>query len=443
MSVLRENIRYHALLYLISPFLGLIYGIRSKSLVYIRWTIFVFTTIYGSLFTFALFGGERGVDKGADGARHLDNVYKHYQYKDFGVWWDELIAILSFAPKSGSNDDVFIHVVSYIAGTIFNAPGLFFLFVGIVYAYFFSGSLMRIFKYINWKSGYNRFYFLFFLIMFVLWKNPSDMQAVRFWTGMWVLIYAVLSYHDTKKRKYLWLALTPPLVHVGFFAVALPFWLVLFSGFRKPKIYFIVFVFSIFISTAVEQLGLLNYASQTELTESKTRAYYVDDERKELTRGRTEKKVAGSNFYKQYHILRIHFKVLTGIIFIIFFLVRNEGFTDFENTLFSYGLAGASFSNFFVSIFAVHNRGWETAGFFILALLVLFLSKKSFKDVRFAFLKIKFPLFLAIVAFIPMLLYKISAFLNLSSAFIMITPFISWINSDVGISIKDVIVIFL
>jgi len=206
---------------------------------------------------------------GADGSRHWNNVYNHYQNLDFEVWWEELIAILSFAPYSTTNDDVFIHVLSYLTGTVFTAPGLFFVGVAIVYGYFFSGALVKILSYVNWNSKLNKFYFIFFLILLVFWKHPGDMQTVRTWTGMWVLIYALLSYHETKKRKYLLLALTPPLIHIAFLAMAIPIWLVLFSGYRNPKVYFIIFIISIFASSIVEQTNLLKFAQQTELTAQK------------------------------------------------------------------------------------------------------------------------------------------------------------------------------
>lgn len=442
MSVLKENIRYHAFLYLISPALGLIYGIRSKSWNYIRWSIFVFTVIYGSLFTFALFGGEQGVAKGADGARHLDNVYSHYQYLDFSIWWKELLAILSLNPYRSTQDEPFTHILSYIIGGIFNAPGLFFIGVAIVFGYFFSGALMKLLSYVDWTSKYNKFYFTFFLIMLVMWNNPADMQSVRTWTGMWILIFAVISYHQSKKKKYLLLALTPPLIHIGFGAMAIPVWLVLFSGFRNPKVYFIIFMISTLFINVTQQAEVFDQVAQTsEVSANKVKAYALTEKRVEEGKKNLEK--SQNNFYKRYEEYGIQRQVMTGVIIFIFLFLRNIGFGKIENTLFSYGLALASFANFSSYIYALHNRTWNIAGIFILALMVIFLSKNNLRNVRFSSLKVKLPLLIFTLLFIPYFLLKLSQFLNLSSAFTIITPFISWINPEVGISIKDVIVIFL
>jgi hypothetical protein len=444
MSLYKSNLKYHILLFLITPILGLIYGLKTKSKKIIRWSIFVFTVIYGSLFSFSIFGGELGATKGGvDGSIHWSNVYNHYQNLDFEVWWEELIAILSFAPYSTTNDDVFIHVLSYLTGTVFAAPSLFFVGVALVYGYFFSGAIVKILSHVNWSSKFNKYFFYFFLFLLLLWKHPGDMQTVRSWTGMWVLIYAILSYHETKKLKYLLLALTPPLIHIAFLAMAIPIWLVLFSGYRNPKVYFIIFIISIFLSSIVEQTNLLKFAQQTELTASKTKAYYVDDERKLLRDDTLEEVAQVSNFYKEYEQYRIHYFVLSAMAIFIFVFLRKRGFGAIENTLFSYALATAAFANFFTSIYALHSRDWQIAGILILSLLVIFLSKQNLKNIPLSFLKVRAPLFVFVTALFPYMLFKISALLSFTSFFIFFIPLFSWIESDVSISLRGLIELFM
>ena len=128
---------------------------------------------------------------------------------------------------------------------------------------------------------------MFFLAILVLWIFPLKMQTVRIWTGMWVLLYAILSYHDSRKKRYLLLALTPPLIHVGFYALALPIWFVLFTGYRNIKLYFIIFIISIFASNALQQTNFSSIASQTSVGASKIKGYTVDDARIE----RNEQKI--------------------------------------------------------------------------------------------------------------------------------------------------------
>jgi hypothetical protein len=434
MALLKQNIKYHLLLFLISPVLGLVYGIKTKSKRYIRWSIFLFVVIYGSLFNSSFLG---------DGAVHWENVYQHYVNLDFSIFWERLMDILVLSHGPETNDDPYIHILSYFVGTLIGSPGLFFVFVAIVYAYFYSGVMVKLMSYVNWKSMYNKFYFTFFLVMLVLWIFPLKMQTVRTWTGMWVLLYAILSYHETKKKKYLLLALAPPLIHIGFLALAVPIWFVLFSGFRNPKVYFIVFLVSVVISNTVKQTSFSQFASQTEVGASKVDGYTLDDERTERNASKFAEKVDNTRFYKLFETLNLQTNVLTGIIIFIFIILRQRGFGVIENTLFSYGLAMAAFSNFFTSIFAVHNRGWEIASILILSLMVIFLSKNNLKTMKYSFLKVRLPLFLFVVALIPYTFYLVSGVLSFTSPYVFLIPIVSWIEPEIATNLREIIGIFM
>ena len=189
--------------------------------------------------------------------------------------------------------------------------------------------------------------------------------------------------------------------------------------------------------------GFNDLASQTELGASKVQGYYSDDERQAERDEKNAKLASGSNFYKSYETLGIHHYVLTGVIVFVFIFLRKNGFGKIENMLFSYALAQASVANLFVSIFAAYNRGWVIAGVFIIALMMVFLSKQKINNIRFSFLKVKLPLFIISLAIFPYMLYFLSSFLNTTSVFIFFLPFISWFEPDVGISIKDVIAVFI
>lgn len=430
MSSRQQNINYHFILFFISPVMGLVYGLKSKSSVYMRWCIFSFVVIYGSLFHSSFLG---------DGAVHWNNVYNHYQYLDFSVFWSEFFDIMSLDHSREVNDDPYIHILSYFVGTVLNAPGLFFVFVGAVYGYFYSGVMVKIFGYINWKSKFNKFYFIFFLAMLILWIFPLKMQTVRTWTGMWVLLYAILSYNETRKKKYLLLALMPPLIHIGFLALAFPIWIVLFTGLRNPKVYFIIFILSFFFSNTVQQTGFKRIASITAVGASKIDSYTLDDSKIKRDEKKLEVKESTTRFYKMFESLNLQTNVLSGIIIFTFIFLRKRGFGRIENTLFCYGLAMASFSNFFTFLYAVHNRGWEITAILILSLLVIFLSKNNLKSVRHSFFKVKLPLFIFTIGLVPYCFYLLSNVLSFTSPFTLFLPVISWIDPEIATSLRTVI----
>lgn len=434
MSLSKENLKYHHLIFFVSPILGLIYGLKSKQEQTIRWSIFGFVVIYGSLFNASFLG---------DGANHWGNVYDHYLNLDFSLFWEELKGIMVLNHSIYVNDDPYIHIVSYFVGTILNAPGLFFVAVGIVYAYFYSGVMIKLLGHINWNSKLNKFFFIFFLFALILWVSPLKMQTVRTWTGMWILLYAILSYYETKKTKYLILALVPPFVHIGYLAMAIPIWIVLFTGFRNPKVYFIIFVISMFVSNVVQQTGFNELASKTEVGASKINGYYNEGEDAINKEMKIERAAKGKNFYKIFESFGLHTKVLSGLIIFMFIFLRKNGFGNIENTLFSYGLAMAAFSNFFTSIFAVHNRGWHIAAVLILGLMVIFLSKQNLNNISFSFIKVRLPLTLFVLGLIPYVLYLISGLLSFSSPYLFLMPVVSWINPEMATNIRDVIGLFM
>lgn len=432
MVTLRENKKYHLLLFLISPILGLIYGVKTKKWSYIRWSIFIFVVIYGSVLHPSHMG---------DGAVHLENVHTRYTYLSFSQFWDQLIRILSLNPERITSTDPYVHILSYIVGTIFNSPNLFFTGVAIVFGYFYSGAIVKLLSYVNWKTKYNKFYFLFFLVLFLLFQTPGDMQSVRTGTAIWVVIYALISYHQTKKIKYIFLLLATPLIHIAYIVLIIPFLVVLLSGLRNPKIYFIIFMVSVLSSNLINPESANDIVSQTEIGASKAKSYTVDEERAENVKSNIDQ--GGRTFYKKYQASRIHYNVLTGLIIFMFLFLRNRGFGEIENTLFSYGLAGASFANFLSFNYAIYNRVWVMAAILILALLLNFLSKENLRNIPYSFLKLKLPLFIFSAALFPYLLFLLSANLNFTSIYILMAPVAMWIEFDMGISIRGFIGFFM
>jgi hypothetical protein len=181
--------------------------------------------------------------------------------------------------------------------------------------------------------------------------------------------------------------------------------------------------------------------AQTEIGASKARSYTVDEERAENFKNNIAQ--GDGRFYKKYQASRIHYNVLTGLIIFMFLFLRNRGFGEIENTLFSCGLAGASFANFLSFNFAIYNRVWLIASILILALLIIFLSKENLRKIPYSLLKIKLPLFIFSVALFPYILFLLSANLNFTSTYVLFMPVVMWIDFDMGISIRGLIGFFM
>jgi hypothetical protein len=229
---------------------------------------------------------------------------------------------------------------------------------------------------------------------------------------------------------------------VGFFALAIPFWIVLFSGYRNPKVYFIIFLVSVLATNIINQTAVNDFASQTSVGASKAKAYTQDYKDVKYLK-RTAEVESNSRFYKNYKSRKIHYTVLTGLIIFMFLFLRKRGFGQIENTLFSYGLAGASFANFLSFNYAINNRDWQIAGVFILALFVRFLSNYNLRKIPLSFLKVKLPLFIFCLSLVPYLMYLSSTILQNTSAYVIFMPVVMLIDFDMGIGIRAFIGLFM
>lgn len=413
---------------LISPIFGIISGLKNTSFQFKRWILVFGITLYGSTID---------VNEGNDGFDHLQNVYEHYVGLGFNQFWQELIAILSFAPYHETNGDVYIHVLSYFLGGVMGLPQLFFVVVSFVYAYFFSGAILKILRVIP----QNKLSFLFyaFALIFILLKNVEGINTVRTWTGLWILMYAAISYFETKNKKYLFLMLAPPLIHVSYFAMAVPTWIVAIFGTRFKTIYVGVFFISLFFG--VNQTMVLDNLGKTELGESKVQGYYVEDLEVHMDSKKKENnawylklmKNGLNNFPRSIIIFSL---IIGGIYF--------KGMNYLETSLFSIGILNITLSNFSTFIFALHNRSLAIGSIFIMATLVLLLKRNFFNqnNIKHPHL-FQFLLIISAILYIPFIIFKIADLIYYISFFMIALPFLPWIVEDINLSIREFLGLFL
>jgi hypothetical protein len=421
---------YNLLFMFISPVISLIHGIKGNyGSEFKRKLLIVFITIYGSIIT---------ISESNDGFRHRQNVYDHYLDLSFIDFLTEIFDILFFIENPYINEDLYIHFVSYLTGGLLGMPWLFFVIVSFIYAYFFSGS---IFKLIELKKEISYKWVVYaFILIFILWKNIEGINTVRTWTGMWVLFYACLSYYKTKEKKYLLLMFLPPLIHLSYFIIAIPAWLVLILGVRH-KLYIIVFITS-FTSIVLNPQAAINLIEKTEVGQSKVDAYY---EEKQATTAEINKASSGNTWYKRFYSLGIQ---NIGINLIAFVLI-GLGFYRFnmnslEAHLFSIGVLTNALSNVSWFLSAVSNRSGLVAGTFILASLVLYLIRINGAKICIKrnnlFQKI---ILMSSLLFIPFIIYKIADLIYFVSVFMLVFPFIPWFTDSMNYSIREFIGSFL
>lgn len=420
-----RKIVYGSLLMLITPLLTLFQVLQSNDRYYIKWMLIVFATIYASTFDIEGIG---------DGSRHWQNVYDYYIGLSFPQFWSDLSDIVLFRTNADVNEDVYIHLLSYFTGSVLGLPGLFFTFVGFIYGYFFAGSMTKIFR--HFPSWRRHFPFFIISIYFIAIFNLQSLNLVRYSTGFWVLFYATLQYHDTRRIKYLLLLFTAPLFHVGYFALALPVWVVMFLPIRRYWI--MVFYFASFSFSIVTPQFAVSQLEKLEVGQEKVRGYYVEE--KASIEDRIERE-AESRWYRVYKRSGIMQLAVVGIA--VVFLLNGDylnRMNSLESLLFSAGLASKVLSNSTWFLFALSNRSGEIADLFILAAIVIYWQRhyaagRALKMQPF----LQLVLYAAVLFILPVFVYYLSNTIEYLSAYILFLPEIAWFNEELRITIRGLI----
>lgn len=420
-----RKIVYTGALMLISPVLGLILGLRSNDRQYLRWILVLFATVYASTFSIEGIG---------DGTRHWQPVYDYYGDLSFSQFTSDLSDILFFRTNSNVNEDVYIHLLSYFTGRMLGLPGLFFTFVGFIYGYFFAGSMVKVFHY--FPSPRKHFPYFIIAVYFIAILNLQSMNTVRTWTGFWVLFYATLQHHDTKRLKYLILLFTAPLFHLGYFVMALPVWAVIFLPLKKywiMVVYLASFSFSIITPQfAVSQLQKL------EVGQDKVDGYYVEEKASidDRIQGYSDKR-----WYLQYQKSGIMGWAVVGIALVFIlngdYLKRMD---SLESLLFSAGLASKVLSNTTWFLFALSNRSGEISDLFLLAAVILYWQRHYTAGCEINLHPLLRPvLYTSVLLIVPGFFYYLSNTIEYLSAYILFLPEIAWFSEDLRITIRGLI----
>lgn len=410
------------------PFVAAIRIINSKTSKYKHQLLTLLIGVYGSTMM---------LTEGADGYRHLAAVTDIYGSMSFSDFVNELFQILSFQLTDSRTQDVYKHVLSYLYGSVLEMPFLFFPTVALVYGYFFSGSMLQIFKYFN-KTSKN-FLFLSIALIFILFKNVEGVNTVRTWTGLWILVYACLKYYDTKQTKYLLLMFVPPLVHFSYFIMAIPAYLVLVLGNWK-RTYFTLFLLSFFFSIFTPNPeAVTENLSQTELGQGRTKAYAVE-EQSDMGDKIEKQENKGSNWYTAFKKSGVQ-RYSNLLIIIIIFLTGTytKIMNKTEASLFSIGLLTLTLSHVTWFYYALTNRSALVGIVFVFAAILLVWQNPKRKTDS-VFFKSKFVFFLlslSLILYVPFLIYKISDIMGYISFYNLFAPFAVWIEPNINISVRD------
>ena len=422
----------------VAPVFLLLAAWRTSSQRYRHWLLTVFVTMYGA--TIIIVYDPTG--EGSDGVRHLLLVYEHYVGMSFSQFLSDLWLVLTLQNASHHGiSDVYKHVVSYFVGGVLGAPQLFFTVVAFVYGYFFTGSLLEIFRHVKWHR-LNYVIFSLAALLFLV-KNIEGINTVRTWTGLWVLVFACLKYYDTRNPKYIFLMLLPPFIHFGYFLMLIPALIVLLIG-NRPKTYALLFV----VSSATTFTNPGDIADLVETTEKGARAFssYLVEEQKTFQERADWALGLQGRWYRGFQFLGIQKWALNILIYTLLAAGVYFSLMSYrQRSLFSIGLVTLAFSNSTWFLYAVSNRSWLIGCVFILAAFIMARTSPSTgpRLLRSVPGYYTWGLHLSLLLFVPYFLYNLSTIIDYISAFMFVAPFLVWIEPDMNMSIKYVLQVLL
>jgi len=422
----------------VAPVFLLVAAWRTNSAKYRHWLLTAFMTMYGA--TILIQYDPTG--EGADGVRHLLLVYDHYGGMSFAQFMTDLWALLSFQEASDpAIRDAYKHLVSYLTGGLLGAPQLFFVVVAFVYGYFFTGSLLEIFKHMQWRKV--NYIVLGFAGLLFLVKNIEGVNTVRTWTGLWILVYACLKYYGGKNPKYIFLMLMPPFIHFGYFLMLIPALVVLLIG-NRPKAYALIFLLSS-ATTIINPGDIVDVVSTTERGAAAASSYFVEEQESFEERA-TRVMQMQTRWWNAFRFLGVQKWALNLLAYTllaagVYFVVMSYK----QKSLFSIGLLTLAFSNSTWFLYAVSNRSWIIGCVFLLAAFIMTRTDPATgpRMLRSAPGYYAWGVHLSLLLFVPYILYNMSTIIDFISLFMFVAPFLVWIDPEINMSIKYVLQVLL
>lgn len=390
----------------------------------------IFMGFLGSVFIY---------NSGADSTTHLEEVYHYYLDMSLFEFLSDVGSLLILQPVETSND-LYKHIISYVAGSVFGIPELIHVFGGLLFGYFFTKSVLLVLE--SKPRGKLGLLLISFILVFLVVRSISALNSLRMWTAMWVFFYGALAYAKRGQGRYLWIIALSIFIHFSYLLFSLP--LLAAIVLRRHK-YLVagIFIASFFINVGFQQVSRV--VDATGLYENKLGSNVIDQEEFERRSDQNVTSTKQQNFYREFGPL-IYKKFSVLILAIALILVYiNSNNPVYLDSIIATGLLLLSLSNVAAATSpSVSGRGSTIAATFLVAsaIQVIFILKQIVGNgFKTTIIKMLFSVFL--ISAIPHILFHLSYAFNTVSFFIITTPMVSWVLGNDDFSIRDFLAYFL
>ena len=422
----RQQKGYILLLLFVSPILALFNILKLKNNRDI--------TFFGTLF-FGMIGSLYIYSDGNDGFKHRFLVEQNYIGMSFNEFLSQSYDILTFNAGEGTAD-FYLHILSFIAGSIFNIPELLHVLAGLILGYFYTKSVLLIIEdNVQQKKNY---ILMGLIVLLLLIKSISALNSIRMWTGMWVLFYGTYGWAKTKNIKYFIAILFSTVVHFSYVVIIIPVAISYLIRERK-RLLVLIYIISFFTSFGFSYFE--SFVPKSELFEAKQEQYAIDSEEKaeRFEKRYEDAKVINSNksFYsasgqENY----VNYSIVGLTILMLFFYLKKESDKNFM-FLISIGVGLYTFSNIVAFSPSLQNRTKVIAATFLLAAAIqLYYTLYRYRLSINARKRFDFGLICFLLSSTTMVLYQISFILQGFSFFLLMFPELSWLLGDNDFSLR-------
>ena len=388
----------------------------------------------GTLF-FGIVGSLYIYNSGTDGYTHMMNIENNYLNMDLRTFLIDLVNLLYYNTANTNTSDPYLHILSFLSGSLFQTPELLHVFSGLIYGAIYFRCLMFIIEDIKFKKAAT--FVVLLTSIFLIYRGITGLNSIRWWTAFWLMFLGVLGYAKTMNKKFFILTILSLYVHFSFLVFIIP---AFFSYFLKNKIklVFLIWIASFFMGYSYNMIQ--PYLPNIEVIQEKE-SYTLNTEIVEKSQAARDKRATSTNFYAEYgETLYRDFSILllTGLMFYFIFKIHNQK-NVFFNYVFTSGVLLYALGNIMEFSPAVSNRGKSGASVILLASAIILIIN-NYNNIKISnpkFFKLGLNIF--IISSIPMILFQVSYFLNMVSSFFIIFPFFSWFLGNDDFALKELL----
>jgi hypothetical protein len=337
------------ILFLISPFIGVIQAFKHFRENWAKNSIWFFVSFYG----FTMFRPEE-----MDSYRYVLKLKLLY---DSPLTWEVFKS--SFFTEEGGSIDIYEPVITYFLSLFTDNGNILFCVFGLVFGYFYSRNIWLLLESAKQARMNKMLWVIIFTFAFVI--GFWELNGVRMWTAAHIFFYGAYHLIIKGNKKGFFIAAASMLVHFSF---AMPVALLAFFVFVKLpwRILYFIFIASFFVSELnIGFVGSFMSRLAPEFLLPKISSYTSDEYVETVAAGPI------GNWYVRYYTKSLGWAIFIMVSTIYFsgltLLKSNKKFSDF----FSFTLLFLTFGNL-MSQMPSGGRYLTIARLFAMALMFLF-----------------------------------------------------------------------